>query len=257
MVDSRLCRCGSTSPPSFESDPRGLPLPPRATRSEVHTCYARGSDGGLAATRRITHHHCQTVDSIPRGFGYAGTGGSRREADRPRESGPGLGDSGSETRARSLRKGRRGQGVFARDDAGKEWLCRCGRGSTRITGRHWQTGLMKAQRRLRRREAAPVLILNGNAEPKHRVDPIRNIGSIRSVLSKTGTPSRNAARIGSTRESRCKQVERNRQRIEGGRTAGGRAGSFNPEEQRFSRCRSYGPSLREERLRSEICLLGH
>jgi hypothetical protein len=209
----------------------------------------------------------QTVDSLPlagslsdggldpRGFGYAGTGGSRRGADRPRESGPGLGDSGKETRARSLRKGRRGQGVFERDDAGKEWLCRCGLGSTRITGRHWQTGLMKAQRRLRRREAAPVLSKTGT--------PSRNIGSIRAETSgrsdpfyrKRETPSRNAARIGSTRE--CKEVERNRQRIEGGRTAGGRAGSFNPEEPRFSRCRSYGPSLREERSRSEICLLGH
>ena len=35
-----------------------------------------------------------------------------------------------------------------------------------------------------------------------------------------------------------------------GRTAVGRAGSFNPEEQRSSRFRSYGPPLREERLRS-------
>ena len=35
-----------------------------------------------------------------------------------------------------------------------------------------------------------------------------------------------------------------------GRAAAGRAGSFNPEEQRSSRFLSYGPPLREERLRS-------
>ena len=35
-------------------------------------------------------------------------------------------------------------------------------------------------------------------------------------------------------------------RIGTGRTAAGRAGSFNPEEQRSSRFRSYGPPLREE-----------
>ena len=41
-------------------------------------------------------------------------------------------------------------------------------------------------------------------------------------------------------------------RTETGRTAVGRAGSFNPEEPRSSRFRSYGPSLREERLRSHL-----
>ena len=35
-----------------------------------------------------------------------------------------------------------------------------------------------------------------------------------------------------------------------GKAAAGRAGSFNPEEQRSSRFRSYGPPLREERYRS-------
>jgi hypothetical protein len=37
-------------------------------------------------------------------------------------------------------------------------------------------------------------------------------------------------------------------RIGTGRTAAGRAGSFNPEEHRSSRLRPFGPSLREERL---------
>ena len=39
-------------------------------------------------------------------------------------------------------------------------------------------------------------------------------------------------------------------RIGTGRTAAGRAGSFNPEEHRSSRLRPLGPSLREELLRS-------
>ena len=39
-------------------------------------------------------------------------------------------------------------------------------------------------------------------------------------------------------------------RTDTGRTAVGRASSFNPEEPRSSRFRSYGPSLREERSRS-------
>jgi hypothetical protein len=36
-----------------------------------------------------------------------------------------------------------------------------------------------------------------------------------------------------------------------GRAAAGRAGSLNPKKQRSSRFRSYGPPLREERLRSK------
>ena len=47
-----------------------------------------------------------------------------------------------------------------------------------------------------------------------------------------------------------RDVDSGQEERTGGRTAAGRAGSFNPEEQRSSRFRSYGPPLREERLRS-------
>jgi hypothetical protein len=75
-------------------------------------------------------------------------------------------------------------------------------------------------------------------------------GSRRDIKGTTDTntdcPSRNKP---GTCGTRMWPVTRN-QKERTGRAAAGRAGSFNPEEQRSSRFRSYGPPPREERSRS-------
>ena len=69
-------------------------------------------------------------------------------------------------------------------------------------------------------------------------------------MENRGTLMRNTKPFGSESRPGEKGTRTRTGRTDTGRTAVGRAGSFNPEEPRSSRFRSYGPSLREERLRS-------
>ena len=76
------------------------------------------------------------------------------------------------------------------------------------------------------------------------------------LMKNRGTLMRNTKPFGSRPGERGTRTRTGR--TETGRTAVGRAGSFNPEEPRSSRFRSYGPSLREERLRSfRVSLQNH